>query len=205
MPTFAFMVLLASLWQQLDKLDKSLFLLINGEWTNPFFDAVLPYLRNSIYWLPLYLFLLMFATLNFKMKGFWWFVFFVCTVALTDITGTYLLKHNIARLRPCRDPDFAMNVRLLIDHCAGGYGFISNHAANHFGMAAFFFFTFRKIMPSLAWIGFLWAGLIIYAQVYVGVHYPLDVVGGGILGILVGTLTGIFFIRKWGSFNLDLN
>lgn len=196
LPIFTTMFL--NLWQQIDRWDKAVFIKLNSEWTNPLFDSVLPYLRNSIYWLPLYLFLLVFAVVNFKSKGFWWFVFFVCTIALCDMIGTYAIKHQVERFRPCRDPEFMMHVRLLINKCAGGHSFISNHAANHFGMATFFYISFRRVIPRWAWIGFVWAGLIIYAQVYVGVHYPSDVLGGALVGILIGNIMGYLFNKRFG-------
>jgi membrane-associated phospholipid phosphatase len=114
------------------------------------------------------------------------------------MAGTYLLKHNIERLRPCNDPDMLMQVRLLLKKCAGGYSFISNHAANHFGMATFFFLTFRKIIPRFAWIGFAWAALVAYSQVYVGVHYPLDVISGALLGLVIGNLTAHVYNKRLG-------
>ena len=178
--------------------DQRLFEKINGDWVNPVFDTVMPFLRNSNHWVPLYLFVLVFVLLNFKTKGIWWFVFFLSTVAFTDMTGTYLFKHEFERLRPCSDPDFANQVRLLVKHCAGGYSFISNHAANHFGMAAFFFVTFRHLLRKWAFLALFWAASIAYAQVYVGVHYPLDVVCGALLGIAFGITTGTFFNKRFG-------
>jgi membrane-associated phospholipid phosphatase len=178
--------------------DRYVFVKLNSEWTNPFFDAVLPWLRNSSIWAPLYLFILFFVTLNFKNKSGWWIVLFIATVALTDMTGTYVFKHNFERLRPCNDPAMYLYVRRLIGECSGGYSFISNHAANHFGMASFFYTTFRKIIPKWAWLGFGWAGSIAYAQVYVGVHYPLDVFCGALLGILAGIFTGLIFNKRFG-------
>lgn len=195
-PTFATMPILLNLWPLLEQWDQVLFKQINSEWTNSFFDAFLPYLRVSSYWMPLYLFLLVFALLNFRERGLWWFVFFVSTVALTDLSGNYLFKHTIERLRPCNDPNFFMNVRLLADRCGGGYSFISNHAANHFGMATFFYITFHKLIPKWAWVGFAWAGLIAYAQIYVGVHYPLDVLSGALWGGILGRLTGKFYNKR---------
>ena len=192
------MFFLSGIWEFIKGRDQAFFIKLNSDWTNPLFDSILPWLRVSNHWLPLYLFLLVFVIVNFKARGFWWFVFFVCTVALTDMTGTYLLKHTIQRLRPCSDPDFFMNVRLLLDHCGGGYSFISNHAANHFGMATFFYLTFRKILPKWAWIGFVWAGLIAYAQVYSGIHYPLDILGGAIVGVLLGKFTAYIFNNRFG-------
>jgi len=185
-------------WQKLVQWDQHLFEKINVDWANPFFDAVMPFLRNSLSWVPLYMFLLVFVLMNFKVKGIWWAVLFLSTIALTDMTGTYVFKHAFERLRPCSDPDFADHVRLLLKHCAGGYSFTSNHAANHFGMAAFFFVTFRHLLKKWAWVGLLWAALIAYAQVYVGVHYPLDVICGGLLGLAFGITTGTFFNKRFG-------
>lgn len=185
-------------WQQLVQWDQGFFEKINGDWANPVFDAVMPFLRNSLHWVPLYLFVFVFVLLNFKTKGAWWFVFFLITVALTDMTGTYVFKHEFERLRPCSDPDFVNEVRLLVKHCAGGYSFISNHAANHFGMAVFFFVTFRHLLRKWAFLALFWAASIAYAQVYVGVHYPLDVVCGALLGLAFGITTGTFFNKRFG-------
>src|SRR6185436_604408 len=112
----------------------------------PFFDAVMPWIREGKLWLPLYLFLGVFVALNFKTKGVWWSLLFICTVALTDMIGFFGFKTIFERPRPCNDPEFLSQVRLLLKECRG-FGFISNHAANHFGMAAFFFITFRHVLP----------------------------------------------------------
>ncbi|MBC7873682.1 MAG: phosphatase PAP2 family protein [Ferruginibacter sp.] len=185
-------------WQQLIKWDKALFEKINSDGANPLFDAVMPFLRNPLHWVPVYLFVFVFVVANFKVKGIWWAVFFLITVALCDMTGTYVFKHEIERLRPCNDPDFFNHVRLLLKKCGGGYSFTSNHAANHFGMAAFFFVTFRHLLKKWAWVGFVWAFFIAYAQVYVGNHYPLDVLCGGLLGLCFGIVTGTFFNKRFG-------
>ena len=187
-----------SFLQRIIQWDHSLFEKINGDWTNSFFDAILPFMRNSLHWAPLYLFILAFVLLNYKVKGIWWIVFFLSTVALTDMTGTYLFKHTIERLRPCRDPEFYMHVRLLVKQCSNGNSFVSNHAANHFGMAAFFIITFRRIFGRWTWIALLWAPLIGYAQIYVGVHYPLDVLGGALLGLVFGISMGLLFNKRFG-------
>lgn len=185
-------------WYKLVEWDQSLFVKINSEWANPFFDTIMPFLRHSTSWAPLYLFMLVFVLLNFKTKGLWWAVFFLSTVALTDMTGNYVFKHGFERLRPCNDPDFYLNVRLLLNRCGGGYSFISNHAANHFGMAAFFFVTFRHLIKKWAWFALFWAAMIAYAQVYVGVHYPLDVLCGALLGLAFGISTGSLFNKRFG-------
>lgn len=185
-------------WKKLVEWDQSLFIKINSDWTNPFFDIVMPFLRNSLSWAPLYLFILIFVLINFKLKGLWWAVFFLSTVALTDMTGTYVFKHGFERLRPCNDPDFYMHVRLLLKQCGGGYSFTSNHAANHIGMATFFFITFRHMLKTWARIALVWAVAICYAQVYVGIHYPLDVLAGALIGLAFGITTASLFNKRFG-------
>lgn len=188
----------SGIWHTLKHFDQRLFIELNSMHTNSFFDSLMPFLRNGPNWYPLYVFLGAFVLLNFRSRGGWWILFFISTIAITDMTGTYIFKHNVERLRPCSDPDFFFHVRLLVDHCSGGYSFVSNHAANHFGMATFLFLTFKPVMKRWSWIFFLWAALIAYAQVYVGVHYPLDVLSGAIIGILAGTLTGFVFNKRHG-------
>lgn len=183
---------------KLEQWDQWLFVQVNGQFTNSFFDSVFPFMRNGENWAPLYLFLFAFALLNFQSKGGWWVLFFLATVALTDMTGTYLFKHNFDRIRPCGDPEFGMHVRLLADYCSQGHSFTSNHAANHMGMGAFFYMTTRKWLGKWAFTGLIWAALIGYAQIYVGVHYPFDVLVGSIIGILIGSLTGHLYTKRHG-------
>lgn len=193
----------ASLWQRLEHWDQWLFVQLNSRFTNPFFDAVLPFFRDSVFWAPLYLFILVFITLNYGRRGWWWSIGFLCTIALADMTGTRIFKEGFERLRPCSDPAFFSYVRLLVQQCSGGYSFVSNHAANHFGMATFVSLTFRAAFGRAVYISYLWAAFIAYAQVYVGVHYPLDVLGGAALGTLAGLLTAWVVNNKVGSFTAD--
>lgn len=203
LPYFCAMIFFATtLWQKLEQWDKWLFIQINNHGTNPFFDVAMPLIRNPLYWAPLYLFLFGFVLMNFKTKGLWWMVFFLSAVALTDLTGTYLFKHTFQRLRPCSDPDFFFHVRLLLKQC-GGYSFISNHAANHFGMATFFFVTLGHHFKKWAWVAMFWAACIAYAQVYVGIHYPLDIFAGALLGIFFGVVIGTFFNKRFGFVIFD--
>lgn len=191
-------LLATSLWEKLEKMDQWLFIKINSVFTNPVFDQVMPFMRNSSVWIPLYLFLAVFVLMNFRIKGGWWILLFIVTVALTDMTGNYVFKHNFQRIRPCGDPEFFFNVRLLVSYCSTGYSFVSNHAANHFGLAVFFYITFRPVLKNWAAIGLVWAALISYAQIYVGIHYPLDILGGAMLGVIFGTFTGSIFNKRFG-------
>lgn len=191
-----------NLLQKLEQWDQWLFIQINNHQSNSFFDSIMPFVRNAYTWAPLYIFLLVFVPANFK-RGLWWCLIFLCTVSLCDMTSTNLFKEVFHRLRPCADPDFFQNVRLVVDRCGGNYSFTSNHAANHFGMATFIFITLRSYFKKWVWIGFLWAALVSYAQVYVGVHYPFDVLGGAVIGLSYGLLLGSFFNKRFGFANFD--
>ena len=193
-----------SIWQQLDAWDKKLFVLLNSKWTNHFFDTVLPYFRDSVFWAPLYLFCLVFIALNYGKKGWWWSVAFVCTIAIADMVSSRIFKPGFERLRPCQDPFFFDQVRLLLKQCSGSFSFTSSHAANHFGMATFVSITLYPTFKRYIYFSYLWAVFIAYAQVYVGVHYPLDVLGGAAIGILAGVLTASVFNKQVGSFTLAI-
>ena len=193
----------SSLLQKLEHLDQWLFIQVNEHQTNSFFDSIMPYLRIAYYWTPVYLFLFVFIIMNFKGRGWWWLVIFLCTVSLCDMTSTNLFKEVFHRLRPCADLDFFQNVRLVVDSCGGKYGFTSNHAANHFGMATFIFLTLKPVIGKWVWLAYLWAAIIGYAQVYVGVHYPFDILGGAAIGFLFGWLLGVFFNKRFGFVNFE--
>jgi membrane-associated phospholipid phosphatase len=181
--------------QQIIHLDKEFFKLINGQWANPFFDWIMPWLRNSNMWMPLYLFLVLFITINFKKQGFWIIAFGIITVTLTDGISSKIIKPYFDRLRPCNDPDMATMIRYLLSYRPGNGSFTSSHATNHFGIAMFLYMALKKYFGKWMLLLFVWAFFICYAQVYVGVHYPGDVIGGGILGCLLGYGTAYILNR----------
>ena len=197
------LTVLILLMEQVFNLDRHLLRLINYDWQNNFFDWLMPWLRNSLVWAPLYLFLVVFTVINFKKTGWWWVLFAVCTVILSDFVSSKLIKENIIRLRPCNDPALADWLRVLVGYRPQSSSFTSSHAANHFAMAMFVVTSFKMAPLSAGikkWLPlfFVWAFSICYAQVYVGVHYPLDVVSGALIGILIGYLPGKFFNRTYG-------
>ena len=194
---------LLTIFQTVQQFDRWLFQKINGQWTTSFFDFIFLFFRQSNFWMPLYLFLFLLVAINFRRNWWWWIILFMCTVATTDMVGTRLFKHVFQRLRPCDDPVFSSYVHLLLKHCAPGPSFVSNHAANHFGLATFIYFTLRRYITGWVWIAWVWAFLISYAQVYVGIHYPTDVLCGALLGILFGLFMAMFFNKKFGFVNFD--
>jgi membrane-associated phospholipid phosphatase len=179
--------------------DYWLFSHINQRWTCPFLDNVLLFVREAEFWVPFYLFLLVFITINFAKKGWLWSLYLVMTVIVSDTVSSHLIKDRlIYRLRPCGNPLWADSIRFLANYCPVSSSFTSSHACNHFAMAVFIYRTLRPISRWWALV-LLWALVISYAQVYVGVHYPLDVIGGGILGSLIGWMTSIIFRSQVGN------
>lgn len=185
----------AGFLQKIKQFDHILFSKINGEWHNSFLDGLFPFTRETFFWLPFYFFLLLFITINFKIKGWLWVMFFAATIIFSDFVSSVIIKENIMRLRPCNDPMLADKIRFLVKYCPGSSSFTSSHACNHFAAAMFIFTTLKIILGKWRWLIFLWAIIPSYAQVYVGVHFPADIIGGAAAGILIGYLTAYLFNR----------
>lgn len=189
------------IWHWLDGLDQSLFLRINTVWTHTFLDKIFPLLRESNMWMPLYLFLLVFAIMNLGKKSWVWILFLVITVAVCDQVSSTFIKNWFNRVRPCHNDALVSYMRLLVVYCPRSGSFTSSHAVNHFGIAAFVAVSLQSLLGKWRFAFYAWAAVICYAQVYVGVHYPLDVIGGGALGSLIGFVAAKFYQRKFENLN----
>jgi undecaprenyl-diphosphatase len=174
--------------------DKELFLLINTQWHNAFLDLVLPYWRTKTTWIPLYILLLLVIGKDRGFKTVWVLIVLGLTILLADQISSEWIKKVVERVRPCNDSSLA-NVRSLIP-CGGGFSFTSSHATNHFALVMQLFLLFRMTWKTSYFVAlFVWAALIAYAQVYVGVHYPLDVLAGGFLGCILAWL--VYQVAAW--------
>ena len=175
-----------NVWQWLNKWDTWLFLKINTRWTTPLLDNIFPVWREANTWIPLYLFLVLLIFFNFGWKAWPYIVFIAVTIAVSDQLSSSLFKDWFNRPRPCRDPFLQDYVRLLLNRCPASGSFTSSHATNHFAAAVFFYHTLKPWFKKYIYLFFFWAATISYGQVYVGVHYPLDIIGGAVLGTIVG-------------------
>jgi membrane-associated phospholipid phosphatase len=164
-------------------LDKTLFDLINQGLSHPLLDMFLVWIRHPMFWVPLYVFTIGFMMMNYGRKGYLYIVFLLLVFGSTDIVSSRVIKPAVQRLRPCNQDEMQVIERV---RCGNGYSFTSSHAANHFGISTFVVLTFGQYFSKLRPWMWTWAALISFAQVYVGVHFPLDILGGAIIGILVG-------------------
>lgn len=176
-------------------LDETLFFIINNDWHIASLDTILPFWRNKLFWIPLYVFLISFSLLNFKRQGLYFIFAAIIAVGIADSVSSQLIKKTIQRQRPCNQEVLRNQVKLLVP-CGGGYSFTSSHAANHFALATFISLTLGGLVKGIRLPLFLWAGIISFAQVYVGVHFPLDVFCGAMLGIFVGYIVATFFSKR---------
>lgn len=174
--------------ESLQQFDVELFLKIHRGLANPFFDWLLPLMRNRFFWAPLYLFIIIFSFIEYKKKGWYIIGILLVTFALGDLVSSRVIKPAVARIRPCNEITLANDIIHRVP-CGSGYSFPSAHATNHFAIAVFLIFVFYHRWKPILPIGLFWAFIISFSQIYVGVHYPIDTMAGAILGTLIGLLT----------------
>lgn len=170
---------------QLVQFDRDLFFAINNGLSNGFFDWLMPILRDRYTWVLLYLFIIVFSIKNYGKQGIIMILFLAMTFGISDFISSSIIKPNVQRLRPCNETEIKTKVNNLVD-CGTGYSFPSSHATNHFAIAVFLIMMFYHKWKIILPIGILWAASISFAQIYVGVHYPIDILTGSLLGSSIG-------------------
>ena len=178
----------------LDHIDKELLLYLHHHST-PFLDVAMVAVTEKYNWIPLYLILILALVRQFGWQAVYSMVAVILLVIISDQLTSGFMKPFFGRFRPCHDPEIGHLIR-IIRRCGGEFGFVSSHAANSFSVSTFFILLFRKTHRYVWWI-LIWPILFSYSRIYLGVHYPFDILCGAVIGI------GLGWLVFWGTGKLS--
>lgn len=169
--------------EELIRLDTNVFLFLN-DLHNPFWDQVMWFITQKETWYPLYALILFFVFRQYRWTGFWVFLAMALVVTLADQISVKVFKFGLERPRPSHNEALDGLIHIINNYRGGAYGFVSSHAANTFGFATLTTRIFNQ--RWVVWALFIWATVVSYSRIYLGVHYPGDIIGGALLGIIIG-------------------
>jgi undecaprenyl-diphosphatase len=175
--------------EYLQHIDRQVFLFLNSH-NSPFFDRLMHAISGKVIWAPLYLALLIYLGFTYRKNFYLILLFIIIAVTMADQFSVQLFKNVFHRLRPCHEPSLEGLIHLVNGECGGLYGFVSSHASNSFNVALLSLMFIRRRWYTISII--LWASVISFSRIYLGVHYPGDVICGAILGSFIG----------WGVYKL---
>ena len=167
--------------EAINQLDTTFFLWLNGL-NAPWLDPIMVWVTERNHWFPLYALLVGWIIYRYRKETIGLLLTIIAAVAMGDQLSSSVLKPLTHRLRPCHVPALQKLIHHILD-CGGQYGFVSSHAATTFALATSLWLLFGQRHPWVRWT-FVWAALISYSRIYVGVHYPIDVLAGTGVGVL---------------------
>ncbi|MCB0637377.1 MAG: phosphatase PAP2 family protein [Lewinella sp.] len=175
--------------------DQAVFEWINQACQQDWLDAVVPYWRDKVSWVPAYLVALGWLLWRYRRAGLLFVLLVGATVGTADAVSSHLIKPTVQRARPCHERALSPPARAF-DGCGGGYSFPSSHATNHFALGVLLFLSWGRRWGRWRWLLIGWAASIALAQVYAGVHYPSDVTAGALLGSGLAVAAYAIY-RRW--------
>ncbi|HOI32904.1 MAG: phosphatase PAP2 family protein [Bacteroidales bacterium] len=182
----------------LNQFDASLFLFLNSLHAG-WLDPVMIFFSGKLTWIPFYLVLLYLIIRQYRWQSLIILLFVAVLISLSDQLSVRAFKFIFERPRPCHEPDLQPLIYLASGRCGGAFGFVSSHAANSFAMAGFVWFLLRNAHPIMGWILFPWAAIVSYSRIYLGVHYPGDILAGAVLGLTVSWVVWQIYRRSCGA------
>ena len=168
------------------QIDTDLFLMLNGA-HNQVSDLFAVAFSNRFFWIPFYAFLIWKLYEQFKSKVYVPIISCVLLIVCTD-QSSRLIKNSIERLRPCHNNTIKNLVHLYNNDCGGSYGFVSSHAANCAGIATLIILIFGYKNKAIFWSVIVYTFLVSYSRIMLGRHYPLDIIGGWLVGVICGCI-----------------
>ncbi|PKQ63146.1 hypothetical protein BZG02_10310 [Labilibaculum filiforme] len=175
-------------------LDRELLLLLNGQ-QNYFWDYLMRLISEKEMWYVFYIVLASCIVNIFGWKkGGIILLSLIFVVVVSDQIASGIFKPIFKRFRPSRDPEFSHLVNLVQGYTGGKYGFVSSHAANAFGLAVLVSLIVKDRLTTYFLV--FWAVIISYSRIYLGVHYPGDIIGGALIGIVMAYL-GYFLLKRY--------
>ncbi len=172
-------------------LDQSILLALNGIHTSSL-DVVMTFASSKFGWIPFYLFLLFLTVKKFGKKVWLPLLIIALTITIADQGSTHLFKNVFQRLRPCHNPELTPILYTPLG-CGGLYGFLSAHAANSFAISFLLIALLRDNYPWITPVMVVYAIFVSISRVYLGVHYPTDIMAGAVFGVLIGWFTFSLF------------
>ena len=181
--------------ESLINIDQQLLLAING-WHAEWADNIMWLISGKLTWIPLYLLLtgLLFWRFGWK-KALWMLLAIGVTVGLADYISSGIIKHLVCRPRPTHEPVLEGLVHIVNGYRGGHYGFVSSHAANTMGVALLYCLIWKNESHHVWWL-MLWVILNCWSRMYLGVHYPGDIIGGLCVGALIAVAVYIV-LQRW--------
>lgn len=180
--------------QALNDWDIRLFLFLNGKHSE-LLDPIMFWASNKWFWIPFYLLLAVWLYKKRPKQMIYILIATALLITASDQLSSHVIKPAVLRLRPCHNPEIAAMVHLSPKGCGGSYGFVSSHAANSFALAIFIgllALPYSRLVPLIL---LLFAVLVAYSRIYVGVHYPGDVLCGAMVGFGLGSLFYFLYQR----------
>jgi undecaprenyl-diphosphatase len=180
--------------EQIKEWDTELFLFLNSLHT-PLMDAAMYWITDRFFWFPFYGLVIFFLIRQYKWQGLWIVISVILAITLADQIASTVFKPYFLRKRPCYEEAISQIVH-VVRGCGGQYGFVSSHASTTFAFAMLMWLLLRNRLSFISYL-FYWAFLVSYSRIYVGVHYPLDLFFGALLGIVCALLVyGLYIILK---------
>lgn len=181
--------------EKIKEWDTELFLFLN-QLHIPMMDIAMYWITDRWFWFPFYGLIIFLLIKKFRMQGVWMVLTIIVAVALADQAASSFFKPYFSRYRPCHEVELQPIVH-VVRGCGGQYGFVSSHAATTFSFAMIMWLLVRQTFRHIYFL-FAWAAIVSYSRIYVGVHYPLDLVFGSMVGMscaLIGYLLYKYFER----------